>query len=102
MFRRVRWLTTDTATNLPHGLRRPSPTVRVDTAAQQHDTKETDMALKHGHKIAASWAGVAAALVATGTLATAVVAAGPGNGSGSEQAPTTTVAVDDAYVACMR
>jgi hypothetical protein len=56
---------------------------------------------RKSHRIAASWAGVAAALLATGALATTVVAGG--NDSGEQPAPTTpAVDITDAYVACMR
>ena len=56
---------------------------------------------RKSHRIAASWAGVAAALLATGALATTVVAGG--NDSGEQPAPTTTpVDGTDAYVTCMR
>jgi len=56
---------------------------------------------RKSHRIAASWAGVAAALLATGALATTVVAGG--NDSGGQPAPTTTpVDRADAYVTCMR
>jgi hypothetical protein len=52
-------------------------------------------------RIVASWVGVAAAVLATGTLATAVAASGSEN---PRQSPTTenTIHVDDPYVACMR
>ena len=56
---------------------------------------------RKSHRIAASWTGVAAALLATGALATTVVAGG--NDSGDKPAPTSTpVDSTDSYVACMR
>jgi hypothetical protein len=64
------------------------------------------MAHNTGHsrntrRIAASWVGVAAALLATGTLATAVAAGGSENPS-QPPAEETLVHIDDPYVACMR
>jgi hypothetical protein len=56
----------------------------------------------HTRRIAASWVGVAAALLATGTLATAVAAGGSENPSQSPATENTTVHIDDPYVACMR
>jgi hypothetical protein len=66
------------------------------------------MAHNTGHsrktnRIVASWVGVAAALLATGTLATAVVAAGGSENPTQPSATADTVdRLDDAYVACMR
>jgi len=57
---------------------------------------------RKSHRIAASWAGVAAALLATGALATTVLAGGNDSGEGSPAATTPTGATSDAYVACMR
>jgi hypothetical protein len=60
---------------------------------------------RNTRRIAASWVGVAAALLATGTLATAVAAGGSENPSQSpatENTEDTIVHVDDPYVACMR
>ncbi len=64
------------------------------------------MAHNTGHsrntrRFAASWVGVAAALLATGALATAVAAGGSESPSQSP-AENTLVNLDDPYVACMR
>jgi hypothetical protein len=56
-------------------------------------------------RIAASWVGVAAALLATGALATVVAAGGSENPSQSpatENIDDTIVHVDDPYITCMR
>ena len=66
-----------------------------------HDTGNS----RNTRRIAASWVGVAAALLATGTLATAVAAGGSENPSQSpatEDSADTLVHIDDPYVACMR
>jgi len=65
------------------------------------------MALKTGNsrntnRIAASWAGVAAAVLATGLLTTTVVAGGTSDSGANPPAPNADPAYDDAYVSCMR
>lgn len=65
------------------------------------------MAHNTGHsgknrRIAASWVGVAAALLATGSLATAVAAGGSENAPHSPAADSTVEQIDDEYVSCMR
>lgn len=58
---------------------------------------------RKSHRIAASWAGVAAALLTTGALATTVVAsAGSPAHPRQDPSPTTPAPAIDAYVACMR
>ena len=57
---------------------------------------------RHTRRIAASWVGVAAALLATGALATAVAAGGSENPTQSPATENTIVPLDDPYVACMR
>jgi hypothetical protein len=53
-------------------------------------------------RIAASWIGVAAALLATGTLVTAAAAGGSERAPQSPAAVETVDHVDDPYVSCMR
>jgi len=57
---------------------------------------------RKSHRIAASWAGVAAALLATGALATTVVAGGSPATPRQDPSTTTPAGAVDAYVACMR
>jgi hypothetical protein len=63
-----------------------------------HNTRHS----RNTRRIAASWVGVAAALLATGTLATAVAAGGSENPRQSPASENAIVDVDDPYVACMR